>query len=101
MSVTGHKKLKKQVNSKIVNFKKGNRDSKNYLNKMKILVMNSITFKIPILTANNCILPLYDSSKNNSDLKCNKIYYQYLDLVQIVFYDPKLLSHITFVVYSI
>jgi len=38
--------------------KKGIGIVKNYLNKMDILVMNSITFKIPILTATNCILRL-------------------------------------------
>jgi len=38
------------------------------------------TFKIPILTATNCILLLYDSSQNR-DLKCNRIHYQYLHLV--------------------
>jgi len=37
---------------------------KNYLNKMKTLVIYSITFKIPILTATNSILLLYDSSQN-------------------------------------
>jgi len=53
---------------KTINFKKEKRD--HYLNKMKILVMNSITLKIPILTATNIILPLYNSSQNK-DLKCS------------------------------
>jgi len=38
---------------KLLILKKGIGIVKNYLNKMKILVMNSITFKIPILIAVN------------------------------------------------
>jgi len=53
MSLSGHK------TKKIINFKRVNRDCKNYLNKMKILVMNSVTFKIPILTAANYIMTYY------------------------------------------
>jgi len=37
-----------QVNFKKINSKEENKDYKNYLNKMEILVINSITFKIPI-----------------------------------------------------
>jgi len=54
-----------------------------YLNKMTILVMNPITFKIPILTATNTLVPLYISSQNR-DLKCNRIHYQYLILFKFL-----------------
>jgi len=51
---------------------------KNNLNKMKILVMNSITFKIPILTATYY---LYTTPVKIGILcKCNRIHYQYLHL---------------------
>jgi len=46
---------------------------------MKILVVNSITFKIPILTTIDSILLLYDSSQNRN-FKCIKSCYQYLHL---------------------
>jgi len=65
---------------KIINFKKRLGIVKNYLNKMKILIMNSIIFKIRILTVTNSILLLYDNSQNR-DLKCNRTHYQYLHLV--------------------
>jgi len=51
---------------------------------MKIVVTNSITFKIPILTVTNCILLLHDSSQIK-DLKCNRIHYQYIRLVYVTF----------------
>jgi len=77
MSIAGHKNTKEMSKLKKLIFKKENRYHKNNLNKMKILVANSITFKIPILTA-----VVYDiSCSQNSDIKCNRLHYQYLHLV--------------------
>jgi len=63
-----------------LNFKKENRDFKNYLNKMKIK-MNSITYKILILTITNINYHLYTIVVKIGILKCNRINYQYPHVV--------------------
>jgi len=52
----------------------------------EMLVMNSITFKIPILTTVYKGNKILDAVKIHRYLKCNRIHYQYLHLVQVVFY---------------